>query len=207
MNLIPVAGTGGYRAEWVNPGSPWGRMMTAAGHTSVRVGGRVYRWDGDLDGIDGDNSTWEAFADALFFYSRDLPFIDRNYVLHSHAGNIGLILAQSGFQIRSMTTVGTPIRRELDFAKAEDNIGFHQHIFDEQFDLMGMLGSWRLGHLFDLCRARSMPDPRVKNISVKGISHSKILNEPQHVTKWVTEGWFANMVNAPNTPPVGLAGA
>jgi hypothetical protein len=201
MRYIPVAGTGGWQATWIHEDSDFGRMMTAAGCASVRTGNRLFRWDGAIDGIDGDNATWESYAEALFYFSRDLRYEDLNYICHSHAGQIALLLAASGFKLRSLTTVGTPIRPEIDLAKAEDNIGFHQHIIDDRFDVIGFLGSWRLGR-FDLLRKRSMPDPRVRNIPVRGISHSKVLTEREHISKWITEGWLSSMVSAPGAVTV-----
>lgn len=200
MNYIPIAGTGGYRDTWVREDSEFGRMMTAAGCLSLRVGDRNFRWSGALDGIDSSNNDWEAYADALFYFSRQFAYEDLNYVAHSHAGQIVLLLAASGFKIRTLTTVGTPIRPEIPLAKAEDAIGFHQHICDKSFDLMGFLGGFRFGR-FDLFRARQFPDPRVRNITVEGISHSKILVDRHYVTRWITEGWLANMI----TPPTDVA--
>lgn len=199
MNYTLVAGTGGYRAPWVKEDSDFCRMMTSADFHSLLVGGRHYGWSGRFDGADGDNSEWESFAQSLYFYARDLAYVDLNFFGHSHGGNIILLLAASGFRIRSLTTIGTPIRPEINLAKAEDNIGFHQHIMDDRFDAWGFLGGWRLGR-FDLLRKRSMPDPRVLNIPVHGISHTKVLTDPKHISKWITEGWLANIVTPPGVP-------
>ncbi len=196
MNYIPIAGTNGWRDTWVREDSDFGRMMIASGCKSLRVGDRSFRWSGALDGIDSDNREWEAFADSLYFFARQFAYEDLNFIAHSHAGQIVLLLAATGFKIRTLTTVGTPIRPEIQLAKAEDSIGYHQHIFDTRFDLWGFLGGFRLWR-FDLLRSRSMPDPRVKNISVEGISHSRILTERQQIGKWVTEGWLSSMIAPP----------
>lgn len=193
MRFIPIAGTGGYKDTWVREDSEFGRMMLAAGCQSIRTGDRSFRWSGALDGIEGDNAEWESFADSLFWFMRELPLEDRNVVAHSHAGQIVLILAARGFQFRSVTTVGTPCRDDIPLKLAEDNILFHQHIYDLKLDLMGWLGQFGEGFK-DLRKARSFGDPRVLNIPVAGISHSKVLRDREHVGKWITLGWLQNMV-------------
>lgn len=190
MKYLPIAGTNGWRDTWTRADSDFGRMMTAEGFELLFAGDRPFRWSTALDGLFGDDREWAAGADALFYFLRTVPVNDRNLVAHSHGGQLALLLAASGFPIRTLTTVGTPPRDDMPLAAAEHAIGFHQHIYDLKRDFMGWLG--QVGD-HDLRTERALPSAHVKNIPVADISHSKILRDPKYIPLWKTEGWLNNL--------------
>lgn len=192
MKYVPIAGTGGFRAAWVRETDPFGVMMAGQGFESARVNDRGYRWSGALDGVDGDNNEWEAFADALGIFLDRIDYEDRNLICHSHAGNIAIILAGRGYPIRTLTTVGTPIREgDLPCATAEKFIRFHQHIYSTKLDIWGWLGRAIGDH--SLIANRAYSSNRVKNIPVHHIGHSKVLTDPTYIRLWIEEGWLDNI--------------
>lgn len=197
LRYIPVAGTHGWFDAWTTADSPFGLMMTAEGFNVSRAGERAYRWSGAIDGLLGDDRDWEAAADSLYYFSRDLAYADLNFIAHSHGGQLVLLLAASGFPIRTLTTVGTPPREGAQFARAEQFIGFHQHIYDLKRDFWGWLG--QVGPK-QLRMERAYADPRVTNIGIANISHAKVLRDPKHIPLWQTKGWLEAIRRAPLTP-------
>lgn len=192
---IPIAGTGAYADPWYcDDRSPWARMMTGAGFAPVRaVDGRPFRWSTDIDGLKfwARHSQWEAGADALVYFCEYLPYEDRNVIAHSHGGQVALLAASSGFEFRTLTTVGTPVRNDVPAALAAGHIGFWQHIYDKDFDKTGWMGGWFDGRWSS---DRTFKDiEAVHRLPLGGISHSKVLREERHVEKWLTEGWAENI--------------
>jgi hypothetical protein len=192
MNYVPIAGTWdwGNRDNWTQATSPFGKMMTAEGFELLHCGDRPFRWATALDGWFGDDREWEAAADALYFFLRFVPLEDRNLIAHSHGGQLVSFLCASGFPIRSLTTIGTPVRDDVPWKVAEAVIGFHQHIYDLKRDLIGWLG--QVGD-HELRMERTFPDNRVKNIGVADISHSKVLRDPKFIPLWQSRGWLQNI--------------
>jgi hypothetical protein len=190
MKYIPIAGTDGWRDTWMQADSDFGQMMAAEGFELLRAGDRPFRWSTALDGWFGDDRQWEAGADALYFFLRFVPLEDRNIVAHSHGGQLPAFLCASGFPIRSLTTVGTPVRNDVPWIAAEGQIGFHQHIYDTKRDLWGWLG--QVGD-HQLRTERTFSDKRVKNIGVADISHSKVLRDPKYIPLWQSQGWLQNI--------------
>lgn len=195
VRYVGVAGTWAYQDPWYSDNeSPFAKMMRGAGFAAVRaVDGRPFRWSTELDGVKfwERHAQWEAGADALYYFCEYLPYEDRNIIAHSHGGQVALIAAASGLKLRTLTTVGTPVRNDVPAAKAAANIAFWQHIYDKDFDKMGWIGSW-----FDRkwSSDRTFKDiEAVHRLPLKDIDHSKVLREEAHITKWLTEGWAENI--------------
>jgi pimeloyl-ACP methyl ester carboxylesterase len=168
-------------------------MMQREGFELLTVDGRPFRWSTALDGLFGEDRDWEASADALGWFLRGVPYADRNLIGHSHGGTVALLLAGSGFPLRSLTTVGTPPRDDVPLAAAEHWITFHQHLYDLRRDLWGWLG--QVGD-HELRTERALPDPHVTNIAVLDIRHSRALRDPKYIALWGTEGWLENIRRA-----------
>jgi hypothetical protein len=190
MKYLAIAGTNGWRDNWTHDDSPFGTMMAAEGFESLLCDGRRFRWSTALDGLLGDDREWEAAADALYYFLRLVPLEDRNLIAHSHGGQLPLILAASGFPLRSLTTVGTPPRADVPVTLAQAHIGLHQHIYDMRRDWMGWLG--QIGER-ELRFDRTYRDPKVLNLGVDRISHSKVLRDPEFIPLWPLRGWLANI--------------
>jgi pimeloyl-ACP methyl ester carboxylesterase len=192
---IPIAGTGAYSDPWYcDDNSMFARMMRGAGFAVVRaVDGRPFRWSTDIDGLKfwARRSQWEAGADALVYFMEYLPVDDRNVIAHSHGGQLALLAAASGLQLRTLTTIGTPVRNDVPSREAAKNIGFWQHIYDKEFDRVGWMGAWFDGRW---SADRTFKDVEgVHRLPLSGIDHSKVLHEDEHISKWLTEGWAENI--------------
>ncbi len=192
MKYLPIAGTDGWNDAWVKAKSDFGQMMAAEGFELLLAGDRPFRWSTALDGLFGDDRQWAAGADALYYFLRFVPLEDRNLICHSHGGQLPAFVCASAFPIRSLTTVGTPVRDDVPWSAAEGFIGFHQHLYDLKRDLWGWLG--QVGD-HDLRTERTFPDNRVKNIGVADISHSKVLRDPKCIPLWQSQGWLQNIRN------------
>jgi pimeloyl-ACP methyl ester carboxylesterase len=195
---IGVAGTNAWREGWCNNlEDPFAQMMIAEYFEPIRAtDGRPFRWTTDLQGLNPfkkELRDWHAGADALYYFSERLPYEDRNYIGHSHGGQLCILLAASGFKIRSLTTVGTPPRDDIPAAVACANIGTWQHIFDSKKDWMGWLGQVGEG---GLDKRRSYRLPGVIDRPLGGIDHSTILRDATKFPLWKTEGWLATIKNA-----------
>ena len=191
---VAIAGTHGFRDAWATEDdSDFAQQMHDHGYHMIRtMDGDAFQWSGDLNGL-LHNTDWEAGALALGYFVAQLKYQDRNFIAHSHGGQVALIHAARGHKIRTLTTVGTPPRADVPAAKARPNIGFWQHIYDAKVDWMGWLG--QIGeHNLDFSRKMTYAD---KNISVKDISHSKILRDKAYIPLWFSEGWAAAFTTGP----------
>jgi hypothetical protein len=199
VRYVPIAGTHGWRDEWcMNNASAFAVMLAQAGFSKIvtQNSGRPFRWSTDLNGPlislkfwDRRNSDWEAGADALFYFLDAVSYRDRNLIAHSHGGQVALIAASWGLEIRSLTTVGTPVRNDVAAGGAEAlaKIGFWQHIHDSRFDFIALGGQF--GDLkLDADRAFDLPG--VLNRGIAHVSHSKVLRDERFIPFWAEKGWL-----------------
>lgn len=188
---VPIAGTWSYADAWYSDRqSPFAKFLYGERFEPIRdEAGLPFRWSTDLDGVQvwARHSQWQAGADALRYFLHGVPYEQRNVISHSHGGQVALIAAAAGCRLRSLTTVGTPVRADVPALEASKRIGLWQHIHDETFDLMGSLGAWFDRHV---STDRFFDVPGVVNISVKDISHSKVLRDPAYVAYWEMKGWL-----------------
>lgn len=148
-----------------------------------------FEWSTDLDGVlfRKNLRVWKAAARHFICHCDRMSHIDRNVIAHSHGGNVVLIAAALGLRIRHLITVGTPVRSDMDsyVMAAAGNIDYWFHISDSKTDIVAILGTLfdgriRVKHTFDLADDGD---------DIKGIGHSKILNEQPQMEFWGTRGW------------------
>jgi len=195
VRYVPIAGTHGWRDAWcTDDASPFARTLAGQRFAVIRAeNGRPFRWSTDLNGLRfwDRNSDWEAGADALAYFLEHLDYSDRNLIAHSHGGQVALILASQGFRIRSLTTVGTPRRGDVNAARAKQHIGFWQHVYDRSRDWIALLGQIGDG---ELERERSFRHlPGVVNHALAGIDHSKVLRDAGCLHYWTANGWLESI--------------
>lgn len=119
MHYVPVAGTWAEKdtetLQWYEAGSPfavwmarrgWTRKATEFGFWSTALGGTL--WCG------GDHLAWQFGGRVLRSFLGDLPWEHRNVVAHSHGGQIVAYALADGLPIRSLVTISTPVRRDMD---------------------------------------------------------------------------------------------
>ena len=181
--------------------SAFALMMAQEGFLKITMGGRPFRWSTLLDGLVGENLTWEAGADALCYFLDRVPIYDRNLIAHSHGGNVALMALASGLQVNTLTTVGTPRRHDVDYLTASRRVSFWQHIYDRKIDWIAWLGMWG-DRSVDL--DRGFHDvPGCLNLPIDGISHSKVLRDASSLHYWHDNGWLSNIRAA--GAPLGAA--
>lgn len=155
-------------------------------------------WSTALDGVfwKKNMAVWKAAAKHLACHLETVPWQDRNIIAHSHGGQVAIMAAASGLRFRTLITVGTPIRKDVErFADtAAGNIDYWFHICDSHTDLVSILGALfdgrvRIKHRFD--QANDVDD-------ICGIGHSKILNDDWAIKLWTERGWAKRIVHMAN---------
>jgi hypothetical protein len=194
VGIVPVAGTHAFRGGWwKDPTHPWAVMMAANGFIlQRRKDGSAYRWSTALDGLFRLNDDWEAAADSLGdFLDLCVPYEHRNLAAHSHGGQPSIILAARGFPIRSLVTVGTPVRDDVPAAEAARQIqsrgGLWIHVYDLKRDWTQWLGSVGDG---ELRNRRRFNIPSVVNDGIPDIDHSGVFEKPLGRGYWKERGWL-----------------
>jgi hypothetical protein len=215
VRYLPFAGTHHATEGWVigDPTDPFTFMMLENGFEPIRAedGSPFLAWDGSLTGLFPweREKAWHVGADRAEKFLSGLPIRDRNLIGHSHGGQPIVIMASRGFPINTATTVGTPRRKDLDADAAVKYIGMWQHIYDADKDWIATLSHevkqalparvrQTLGGIGDFRRSdRSFSDvPGVRRYPIKGISHSKLFREAEHLPKWRELGWLQNIRDA-----------
>lgn len=186
MKLYTVSGTWDWdpptnatRAWWEH-GSRFDSAMEARGIAIV-----TRPWPPWGTGINGFGTTaamrgWWVGAYTFAERLRNVPWKDRNVIVHSHAGQIVALMAMLPLEYRvalhSIVTVCTPVRRDLFSAYAEIGCPW-LHLTDRSFrrNRMQIWGAlWDRSFRVDW----AMPAPAVTHIQ-PGIGHSQLLREPE----------------------------
>ncbi len=199
--IIPVGGTGGRYHDWAhNDHSAFLEYAHMAGLLPRRLSnGTPWTWSGELAGLWWQGvGAWEREALSFTQFVSTVPYAQRNVIAHSHGGNVVIIACRLGLKIRTLTTVGTPVRKDVHPALAVQNIGYWQHIYDLQRDFIQSMRA-RLGQLGDhhLSLARSFQIPGVSNRGVQGIEHSRILSDASQFYLWKQNLWFEAIRSGP----------
>ncbi len=110
-------------------------------------------------------------------------------IAHSHGGQVALYAAAKGLRIPALVTVGTPVRADMQpIAEAAlPQIGKWLHISDARWDWWGQIGAFGDGAI---SLTRTMPFPSCVNAQLRGIAHTKVLNDPSKFPLWETNGWL-----------------
>ncbi len=197
---IPIAGTHGWGDAWVvDNDAPLTVFLESKGFRPIRAqDGRPFRWSTDVTGLSPfkDEHDWMAGADALSYFLQGVEFKDRNLIAHSHGGQVAAFCAASGVPIRSLTTIGTPVRTDVPWKQAWPYIGRHVHVYDNASDWWGWLGSIGDMHVSD---DRWFKVSYVQNVALKDISHSKILQDAKQFHWWLDASLLDLMASAPET--------
>lgn len=193
---LPLAGTHSRTDGWViDDGDPFTLMMRRNRFVPIRqADGSPWNWSTKLQGLFWTGTKdWYRYAVLLAAFLETIPYADRNLIAHSHGGQLPLIAASSGTRIRTLTTVGTPRRKDIPAQHALPQIGFWQHIYDMDRDVIAtMKHHLGLGQVGDgaISFERRFLLPGVVNIGVKDIGHSSVLRDAVHMRKWETDGWL-----------------
>ena len=199
IRVTPLMGTNGTKDAWaVDPSSTLALTLAAFRVYFIRgADGRPFRWQSSLNvrGLEA----WDIGADALYYWSTQLPEQDRNYLAFSDGGQVIWRLAASGFKMRSVTFVGTPNRLDVGSDTAIRHIDMAQVIYDDRVDLIAWMGAWFDGSV-STDRSFAQLGARVRRYPTRNIGHGGILTDPALIRLWETEPWIDNMRSARCAP-------
>lgn len=185
-----VAGTEDW--EWPDTGENMRWWQSQSEYTALMRGFGCQRHGWRRHGC--DLPPWSTALAGTFFSGRDfrswwrgalglaedletLPVRDRNLICHSHAGNLGVMVAsdlqRSAGGLNSLVTICTPRRRDKTMQALYEAVEcpwlhiYCKHVWSNRMQWMGARGaSWM------------MPAP-AQNAKVKGIGHSELLRQPR----------------------------
>lgn len=181
--VVTVAGTwgAGYgrNGDWWRPGSAFVSMLAEAG-VSLVDGEDPFAWSTGIDGIDGQNLTWQTAGRALKWYCEAKVRRDRvSVVAHSHGGQVVAYAAAAGARFETVITVASPVREDLDlqYQALRRQSRRWIHIYTDEtlgvaWQLLGSLGLANLGRR----HIRRMPLAD-DNIYIPGESHGDLVGK------------------------------
>ena len=196
--VVAVQGTWAWRSPWWKDGSPLWAYLDSYGLQPARIGGLPFRWSTDLADSwkwwQKRHSDWEAGGDALAYYLDALPERERVVLAHSHGGQVALHCAALGVKINRLVTVATPSREDMADVtrKARPNICRWWHVYDLDRDKTAWWGGFGDGRIGN---PRDQPAADV-TVKMRGIGHSKLLNNPDLFDYWADAGLVAMMKGA-----------
>lgn len=198
IRYIAVAGThaAGRGMEWDHPDSALTSFLRENGAVPLTISPlKRYAWSTALDGIDGNDETWDAAGRALAHYvvpplaEKSLLTPEDTYIIaHSHGGNVvAYACGKYGLKVNGLITIATPVRGNLDglYKEAAKNISRHLHLYAGWRDYMQILGAIRDGRWGI---HREMPYATKNDKMPKG--HGDILRDPSLFPNWVSAGWL-----------------
>lgn len=204
--LALVGGTWG--GDWLADGTPFRQYVEARDFTCIPFEG----WSGDVDGLpcefgkNGKHSDWIAGGFALAYFLRGIPYSGRNVIAHSHGGQVIAYCAlRTGTPIRNLVTVCTPVRSDMTpaYHALQEVVGHWRHVSAAGWDFFQRAGELADGHFG---WQRKMPKaPNVDNVLIKGIGHSRLLNDPEFFAHWEDDG-LLDTLRQPRQPWQGVIG-
>jgi pimeloyl-ACP methyl ester carboxylesterase len=198
---LPITGTWAKNDRWAwSTSSDFAQMMNRAKCFPLcdEAGTVLGAWSSRLAGLWWQGiEEWQQEADRLAPLVERMPYRHRNLIAHSHGGQVALLIAARGVELRTLTTVGTPVRSDIPLERAKHFTGLWQHIYDERIDWMAT--ARRLGGLGDgkISLERRFRIEGVRNYPVEGIGHSKVLRDPKHYPLWERYGWIEAIRKGP----------
>lgn len=191
VTCIPIAGTGQFDAKnWSSSESNFARWMRMYGVHLLKP----FPWDGKLDGVVGEDTVWPAASEHLTEHLLTMAESKRILLCHSYAGVIPIYAMQRRkVKIHKIVTFGTPVRKQHQalLAAAFANGCIQPNHFWHIYAAGGFWNDWTqwMGQWFDgdWTLRRWWSTPGVQNIGVKGIEHSRVLNEYSYFKKGIIE--------------------
>jgi hypothetical protein len=193
---VPVCGTWGSADGWVVDDSDAFTLYArynAGLFPRRQFDGSPWNWPGSLTVF--STAIWKEHGTRLAEFLLTLPYIERNVLAVSHGGQLAQY-ASLIVPIRTLTTLGTPVR--ADVPRNASNIGYWQHVYDRRWDFMGTLrkGIGKIGDgQLDLERRFLLPG--VVNYGLDDIGHYDVVTKREHFHLWMDNHWFEAMRNGP----------
>ncbi len=186
-SVILVEGTWG--GDWAHSRSRFCAMLRAQVFAPMRFQG----WTNNVDGVPnllshGRHRDWIAGGYALAYFLRGLEPADRNIICHSHGiAPVFYAIVKERIEIRRLISVCSPVRQDLQHQAtgASHHIGRWRHIAAANGDMLQRLGELFDGHLGWGARKWTQAH---ENLTIPGIGHSGLLNDPKFLDLWQTDG-------------------
>lgn len=171
--------------EWWHPLSYFSAYLRSQGfqHYGLHHPDGVFEWSSDLDLFGSGGNDWNAGAKALKYWASRIPLQLRNFIAHSHGGNV-VILASQEIPLNNVILIGTPVRKEIEKLLPTAQIqGNRVHVHDARFDHIQFAGGLFDGRLgYKRSYETFAPKP------IRGIGHSNILRKQDYHPLLVTQG-------------------
>lgn len=204
-NVFIIPGTWAYdgeaAGEYYYPGSELDKYFQQNDLQIATVEGEIFVWATALTGANpfryfgfkDKHVAWKAAAKNLKFFLKDVPYEDRNLILHSHGGQVGAYALADGLKVRSMVTLMTPVRKDMYdvYEAAAGNSSWWCHVHSGWSDWTQLFGSLFDGHIG--IHREMPPFTADKNIHVPKVGHSKLLRSPAHYPLWEQYDLFSHL--------------
>lgn len=176
---IPLRRAVGLDRLWWKPQSRFMQFLAARDVHHARPDW-PFQWDTSLSGVfwtKADNRVWQDAGDKLRLWVlfHQVPYEQRNFIVHSHGGQVLLYAVAQGLEVRNVLMIGVPVREDMSYAAsyARPRIQYWHSVYDPDDDTQRQ-GSWFDGTV-QLRRAWPMGDAAD---AIKGIGHSGVLYDP-----------------------------
>ena len=198
--VVLVPGTHGWRGlstsgQWWQPGSPFVRMLEAAGVTVLEP----YVWTTDISGLWWTGRReWEAAAHGLVTHVQHYGRCEGRVVhvcAHSHGGNVACLAAALGAEIGSLLTVAMPVREDMmpTYYAARHHVRDWLHLYAagwrDRMQWLGGLMDGRLGVRRHLGIA-PLAGHTIADQRLTGVGHGDLLRSSAGMALWQTQGWL-----------------
>lgn len=165
---------------WWRPGSEWRRELECHGHQAVN---NASPWSTALEGVVGDNDQWETAGEAvgLWLWANQADAM----VGFSHGGQVVAYAAAYGPHLKTLFTLGTPVRKDMEaiYAVARSRCDAWYHARSGWRDVWQMLGA-----LFDGAIRWNRDMPHAQNLIAPGNPTHRGLMDPR---LWTQQHWWA----------------
>lgn len=193
---IPIHGTWAIddnETAWWKPASNFAKYASNFGIVQFDTL-PPFIWSSDLNGVfynlyskGAKHTDWRAGGWSLYYYLNQVPYSQRNLIVHSHGLQPVMYCASFGMPIRNIISVCSPIRKDMEsiMEKAVNYISNWIHIYSNS-DKVQWLGQIGDGRWFGSRKAKFAK----LNIPLHGINHSDLFKLDGRLDLWNTGGWF-----------------
>lgn len=211
--VVLVPGTHGWRGlstsgQWWQPGSPFVRMLEAAGITVLTP----YVWTTDISGLWWTGRReWEAAAYGCATHLQHYGRCEGRVVhvlAHSHGGQVAALAATLGADIGSLITVAMPVREDMMpiYYASRRHVRDWLHLYSagwrDRMQWLGALMDGRLGVRRHLGMA-PLPGHTIVDQRLTGLGHGDLLRDPDGIRQWAAQGWLDYLASDRPTPTTG----
>jgi len=153
--VIIVPGTWGNTPDhddWWKPGKPFWERLVELNYQPLS-----FAWSTELDGVLGDNTTWEKAGERL--RKQILP--KDTVIGHSHGGQV-IAYACEGILVGKVITLATPVRDDVPYRNIQTASSQWTHVYGNYTDYWQLIGSVMDGGFHGWRRQMPLADSNIK---------------------------------------------